>query len=132
MSNQTVVLSQEQAEILLAEWQKILKLQDWEIVIDIKRARDMVMDPPGDAEVTWLEEKKTAVIRLLDPVDFDPNSPTPQNHERSIIHELLHLHMVPFDAAEDTPAGIAQEQAIHAISTALVELKRRGDIDEPG
>ncbi len=124
MNKETVVVNKEQAEGLLAEWQKTLKLQDWEIVIDIKRARDMQLGECA-AEVHWKKKKKIAIVHLLDSIDYD-NGYFPQDHEASIVHELLHLHMVGFAAEDDTPEDTAQEQAIHAISTALVELKRRG------
>ncbi len=124
MNKQTVILTQDQAEALLKEWQKILRLQDWDVVVGIRRARDMSLGESA-AEVHWKKEKKLAIIHLLDPTDYD-NACFSQDHEVSIVHELLHLHMVGFAAEDDTPEDTAQEQAIHAISMALVELKRRG------
>lgn len=117
------IFTQEQAEKALAQWQQTLRLNDWEVWVKIVRARDMVMDPPGEAEVTWLEEKKMAIIRLLDPIDFEPDTLYPQNHELNIIHELLHLHMVPFSADDNTAASVAQEQMIHILSIALLEMR---------
>jgi len=114
--------TQEQAQQACQEWQKILRLQDWEIVIKIKRARELQSD--CQAEVQWKNTKKIAIIHLVDPVDYQ-NDHFPQDHEVSLVHELLHLHMSMFDQEPDTPEGTAQEQAIHAISTALVELSRK-------
>lgn len=125
MNKETFVVNQDRAEELLADWQKTIRLQDWEIVVDIRRARDMASGE-CQAEVHWTKEKKTAIIHLLDPVDYD-NDYFAQDHEVSMVHELLHLHMVMFATEDGTLEDVAQEQAIHAIATALVELKRRGD-----
>lgn len=130
MNKQTFVVNQAQAEELLAEWQRILRLQDWNIKIDIRRDREMELQS-SMAEVHWTIEKKAAIMHLLDPIDYQ-NDYFPIDHEVSIVHELLHLHMAGFDAKFDTPEGVAQEQAINAISTALVFLKRRGVDNEPG
>ena len=124
MNKQTVVLTQDESDSLLKEWQEILRLQDWDVVVDIRRARDMSLGE-SVAEVHWKKEKKLAIIHLLDPMDYD-NAYFPQDHEVSIVHELLHLHMVGFVAEDDTLEDTAQEQAIDAISNALVNLKRDG------
>ena len=117
-----MTFNQEQAEAALAKWQKILRLQDWDIKIFIYRAKDLMTD--GQAEVTWLREKKQAILKLLDPIDYD-NNYFIQDHEVSIVHELLHCHMALFDQEAGTLEDIAQEQAIHALSFALVELDRK-------
>lgn len=117
-----LIFTQEQAQQSLLEWQKILRLQDWQIKIKIARDREFLTE--GMAEVVWLREKKQAMVKLLDPLDFASDIIYPQDHELSIVHELLHLHMVDFDQEVGTLENIAQEQAIHAISTALVTLKR--------
>lgn len=123
MNKETVVVNKEQAEGLLAEWQKTLKLQDWDIVIDIRREREMELEG-GQAEVHWHKDKRMAIIHLLDPLDYS-NQYWPQDHEMSLVHELLHIHMVGFAAEDGTPEDAAQEQAINAISFALVDLKRK-------
>lgn len=122
MSNIPVIFNQEEAEAVLVKWQKMLRLQDWDVKIDVRRGRDFNTD--SQAEVTWLEEKKMAIIHLLDPIDYD-NKYFPHDHEVSIVHELLHLHMVRFAAESGTPEDIAQEQAINALSLALVGLRRK-------
>ena len=114
--------TQEQAQQACQEWQRILRLQDWDIAIDILRARDMGLDG-GQAEVHWKAESKSAIIHLLDPADYQ-NNYFEQNQERSLVHELLHLHMVMFATETGTPEDTAQEQAVNAIANALVALKK--------
>lgn len=116
------IFTHEQAESKLTEWQKILRLQDWDIKIDICRGRNFKTD--GQAEVSWTNEKKMAIIHLLDPIDYD-NDYFPQDHEISLVHELLHLHMAGFVAEDGTVEDMAQEQVADALSKALVGLKRK-------
>ena len=42
------------------------------------------------------------------------------NYDLTIVHELLHLHFAPFQESDDTPKGVAQEQAINCISQAII------------
>jgi len=112
-----------QAQEACREWQKILRLQDWDITVDILRDRDMKLGS-GQAEVHWKAVNRSAIVHLLDPTDYQ-NNYFEQDHERSLVHELLHLHMVMFATETDTPEDTAQEQAVDAIAKALVTLKRR-------
>lgn len=119
-----IFTSTDEATACMKEWQEILRLQDWDIKIDILRARDMKLDE-GQAEVHWRIESKSALIYLLDPLDYK-NDYFEQDHERSMVHELLHLHMALFSADTGTPEDIAQEQAINTIANSLVGLKYKG------
>ncbi len=116
--------TQEQAQQACREWQKILRLQDWDVTAVIRRGREMKLED-AQAEVSWKSENKTAIVRLLDPLDYQ-NDIYEQDHERSLVHELLHLHMVMFATETGTLEDLAQEQAINAMATAFVGLKRGG------
>lgn len=107
---------------LLPEWQKILRLQDWDVKLIVDRERNFI---GGDSqgECSWVLEKKQAFIKILDPVDF-PDSKWEQDSEETLVHELLHLHFAPFNAEDGTLEDVAQEQAISAIAGALAGLKR--------
>lgn len=112
-------------------WQQRLRLVDW--AVDIRYAREHEFGPESTSagDVSWLEEAKMARIRLLDPIDYKPDTYTGYDEERTIVHELLHLHFVPFDIA-DGPGCMAQEQAINAIAQALVSLMRAAPAGTPG
>ena len=116
-------MTKEKLQAMFAEWQKRLRLQDWKIYVEISRDRDMKFEGNG-GEVHWQIEAKQAVINIIDPIDYPPNTMAEQDMEQTLVHELLHLHFAPFDAEHNTPADVAQEQAIHAIAEALVKLKR--------
>jgi hypothetical protein len=99
-----------------------LRLSDWLVTVGILRLRDMAGQRA--AQIDWHLTKKVAVLELLDPVDFPPNSMLPQDHEVDLVHELLHLHFAPFAAPDGSAEDVAQEQAIDLISRALVNAKR--------
>lgn len=124
--------TQEQLDAALKEWQKVLQLQDWKVKASIVRGRDMFMEDSA-AAVRWTFPKKMATIVLLDPLDYEPNRDFPQDHEKSLVHELLHLHYAGFDSTEPGSVELdLLEQSIEAISTALVELKRKGASESKG
>lgn len=67
------------------------------------------------------------MVELLHPDDWSEQEATiqPFDEELSIVHELVHLWFTPinydpYDGAE----RLAEEQAVHRISQALVALKR--------
>lgn len=111
----------ETAERYLAKWQKLLRLQDWDIHIYIKRAQDFHISE-SQGEVTWNLPRKEAIIRLLDPIDYGERDWS-QDHEVTLVHELLHLHF-----AHHREPVTEDEQAIAAISKALVTLEREGNL----
>lgn len=113
-------------DLLKAEvktWQRRLRLRDWTIEVCIRRYSDM----PDDAIATieTFDERKDARISVLAPCDlpllkdrfFGSEA---SNYSLSIVHELLHLHLLPLSSYEDQSRRIAEEQAINAISRALI------------
>jgi hypothetical protein len=119
-----MTLTKRQVAKLLTKWQEVLRLADWQIVIEIRRAKDMSLaNVMGSCTHTL--SKKIAFIEIMNPRDY-PADWMDVDVERTVVHELLHCHFAPFEAKNRTPEDIAQEQAIHAISTALVELDRKG------
>lgn len=128
-ANNAVIFNQDELRQLCAEWQKILRLQDWDVVVQISR-RDDTFGNSTMGQVRFNLELKQALIKIIDPIDYPTNVIYPQDMETTLVHELLHLHFAPFDAENDTPAEIAQEQAIEAISKGLVALKRSKNTKE--
>lgn len=117
---------QDQAEAQEAcdVWKKILKLADWDIVVRIGRASQMsTSDRMG--QVSYTLNKRSAVITLLDPEDYS-NSIWPLDHELTLVHELVHLHLVFTDPFIDSHNALNTllEQAVESLSAALVGLNR--------
>lgn len=75
-----------EAIALIPEWQKRLRLQDWEITA-------VVVDQTEDglASANALPKYKSAKLTLLDPVKIDKDWLGNKDLEVSIVHELLHL-----------------------------------------
>lgn len=106
-------------------WQKVLRLEHWDVRCFIARKADI--KPNSQAYVSWTLQSAQAVLKLMDPIDYDPGTPFAQDHEESLVHELLHLHVASFDITKvDSLEETYMERAVCHISKALVELKRRG------
>ena len=109
------------AEILLY-WLPALRLQDWEIFLSFVRNWDL---PHSFAEIEMQQAKKIGIIRILVPTDHDDGRVHKYDMERTLVHELVHLHMRPFQKTDATPLEDDMlEVAIHSLSWALVEQRR--------
>jgi hypothetical protein len=123
---------------LLGEWQKILRLQDWDIDIHHARLRAMQSE---DGSIPWgrisiNRQHRNAGIEILHPDDYadcddkDCNARHGENEiESTLVHELLHIYI--HSSKESEPSSVEEEQAINTIARALVELAHPGDPDEP-
>ena len=121
---QAVIFNEDELRAKCAEWQKILRLQDWIVVPKILRARDM--DLEGCAgECSWQLQKRMAAIHVIDPVDHPPDLLEEYDMELTLVHELLHLHFAPLHDSDGD--NLEEEQAIEAISRGLIALKRMGE-----
>lgn len=111
-----------QLKKLSVEWQRVLRLQDWLVKVQYSRNHEM-QSISSVGQCHWFIESKEATISILDPADRRPCN-WPHDEEQTLVHELLHLHFAPFAAQEDSPAAIAQEQAIDLITWGLINTKR--------
>lgn len=110
----------------LSKWQKILRLQDWDVHVIVVRGKDMnPVDRLG--QLNYNMDKKTALIRLLDHVDWDDYPQWPHDQERSLVHELVHLHLLPLSKSFESGSMelMFEEQAVDLITSALISLDRR-------
>ena|SRR3990167_3747235 len=112
----------DELQLVCAEWQKRLRLQDWVVKAIIARNKDLLEKTQGTC--SWVIQKKMATILILDPIDYPEDTIHPQDMEQTLVHELLHLHFAPFDDETGTPKEIAIEQATDCIAYALVNLHR--------
>jgi hypothetical protein len=116
-----------QAQKLLTEWQKRLRLQDWRIHLRFARQAQM-----SESQVTGncrvFNPSKMAWITLLEKVDHYPYTDLLTNEvgkvdtEHDIVHELLHITLDkwPHDKGH---ANDDVEVAIETIADALMALK---------
>jgi hypothetical protein len=101
------------AEDLVLQWQEILRLQDWDIEVEIIKG----WESPGNyATICGQSLQKRATLKLVDPNDWHPEDATPKEVAATIVHELLHLHFrqAGYDYEEDK-----EEPVVHALEKAF-------------
>jgi hypothetical protein len=95
-------------------WQKRLGLENWKIDLRVQRQKAMG-DVWGTAE--WDDEKKTAMVSVLDPRDYNlRGGELKLDLECTIVHELVHIQVSPLDARN----AEVREDVVNKIMGALV------------
>ena len=124
-----VILTEDELRAHLVFWQRHLRLQDWDIKVVIVRASGMT-SKWNSGEMGTSECNKECKIEIMHPEDFQKDN-LMQNlldMEYVLVHELVHIHFEAFKTKEDTGERMAEEQAVNALSKALVGLRRSGKI----
>ena len=111
----------------LKYWQKELRLQDWDVSLQMLRSRDMSVDDALGECHTFSDQKKAA-IRILDPIDYeevDEGMVRCLDHEYVLVHELCHLYFAT-KAIYDCQKAVADdlELAVHLFAETLVRKDR--------
>jgi hypothetical protein len=104
-------------------WQKRLNLQEWDLSLVASRASEL--KPKTVGNIHWDREKKTAVIRILDPADYHmPFDEMLRDIEFTVVHELIHLEMVPVlsDLQRTEENRREEEHAVNHMAEALLKL----------
>ena len=106
----------------LREWQKVLRLQDWDIKAELCSAARLP-GKLGSCSVSF--SKKAAKILILDRVSHDAtlNTDWPYDPELTLVHELLHCHSGFMDGMTDYVETF-EEHMVESIATGLVGLRR--------
>jgi hypothetical protein len=107
-------------------WQKKLNLSDWKISVMVVRTADL--KPKTLGNIHWDGEKKTAVIRVLDPADYKlPLHAMLDDMEFTVVHELIHLELSPVLAPlqRNDANRMEEEHAVNHMAQALLDLERR-------
>jgi hypothetical protein len=119
------LLAENFAREKLSIWQKRLNLQDWDVALEVVRGAEL--RPKTLGNIHWDTEKKTAVIRVLDPADY--RLPFPEmldDMEFTVVHELIHLEIAP--VLSHFPRSDAdrseEEHAVNHLTDALLHLDR--------
>jgi len=109
----------------LSVWQKRLNLQEWGVTVVVSRATEL--KPKTVGNIHWDREKKTAVISVLDPADYQmPFEQMLQDIEFTIVHELIHLEIAPVftDLTRTDANRMEEEHAVNHMTDALLKLDR--------
>jgi hypothetical protein len=106
---------------LCFEWQKRLRLGDWNINFRVVRERDMYQTGRG-GEISINNQHRSAWVTICDQLDLGDNE---LSQEHFIVHELIHLLLDPFFPKECE--GLQFELAefsINALAAALVRSRQ--------
>jgi hypothetical protein len=102
-------------------WQTRLRLDDWKIETRIVRASQLKPDTLGNLK--WNSISRTAVIKVLSPLDYDiPAADVPDDIEYTILHELVHLQLSVLP--RDSNRREVEEIVVNKISDALMQLDK--------
>lgn len=111
------------------EWQQRLRLLDWDVSVKVVPAMDMGHER-AQGTVRWQITEKRADIKLVTSEDAARmNLLRPYSMEETLIHELLHLHIAPFEPTGEAECT-AMEWCINAIAGALLQLSPKPDAGE--
>lgn len=106
-------------------WRSRLGLQDWDISVLVSRASGLKPNSLGN--IHWDLEKKTAVIRVLDPADYRlPFDAMLRDIEFTVVHELIHLEIAPVlsDLQRTDANRLEEEHTVNHLADALLTLDR--------
>lgn len=119
------LLTIEELEALLFEWQGRLCLTEWDIALKIVR-RSEFGEEDNQADITYNKLSAQAIIRILDPIDWD-NELFNQDMEKALVHELLHLMWHEFEPAdEESWEHVLWHRRLETTARIMVMLKRGG------
>jgi hypothetical protein len=106
-------------------WQNRLNLKDWKISLLIVRTTEL--KPKTLGNIHWDGEKKTAIIRVLDPADYNlPMKAMLDDMEFTVVHELIHLELSPVltPLQRNDANRMEEEHAVNHMAQALLDLDR--------
>jgi len=124
-SRERTAVAQRFATERLAVWQQRLNLQDWNISVVASHPSDL--KPRTLGNIHWDSDKKTAVVRFLDPADYKiPFDDVLKDIEFTVVHELIHLELSPVLSAlqRNDASRREEEHAVNHMAEALLELDR--------
>src|SRR5690349_3877444 len=124
-ARERTLIAERYATERLSLWQKRLGLQDWNISLAVARATEL--KPKTLGNIHWDAEKKTAIIRVLDPADYKmPFNEVLQDLEFTVVHELIHLELSPvLSPLQRNDANRREEEhAVNHMAEALLKLDR--------
>lgn len=105
-------------------WQQRLKLQDWNITLEISHPTDL--RPGSLGNVHWDAEAKTAKIRVLDASEYQTSfGATLKDMEFTVVHELTHLELSSLTRnfkSRSEESVSEEEQAVNRLSDAMMKL----------
>ncbi len=106
-------------------WQNRLNLKDWNVSVAVVRSTDL--KPKTLGNIHWDLDKKSAIIRVLDPADYQlPFREMLDDLEFTVVHELIHLELAPVlnQFSRNEASRRDEEHAVNHMADALLKLDR--------
>ena|SRR2546421_226533 len=106
-------------------WQHRLSLEQWNISLVFARTSDL--KPKTLGNIHWDNDKKTAIIRVLDMADYRmPFREMLDDMEFTVVHELIHLEFAPTlsQFSRSDASRREEEHAVNHVAAALIKLQR--------
>jgi len=106
-------------------WVKILRIEDWEVLIRFKRAENMTLEEV-QGECIFNFTDRQAIVNIIDPLDWI-DIEFKQDFEKIVVHELLHIKFSEaFDEAfnEDVFKDKLIHRLLNDLAKSLVLAKR--------
>ena len=105
----------------LKTWQTRMRLGDWRIGVRIVHPTELKPDTLGNLK--WNSADRTAIIKVLDPADYDlPVGEIPHDIEYTIVHELVHLQLSVLP--RDLNKKDVEEAVVNRFADALMSLDK--------
>jgi len=119
--------TQEELDAGLALWQERLALRDWTIRAILCNPRELT---EANAQINVNLKTKSALIRVCKDIPYPDWDTTPMDHERYLVHEIVHILTEPFwpiktDEDKDSLIGQMAEQGVDCIAKSLVAAWRQ-------
>lgn len=114
-------MTQKQLEKKVRYWQKILKLDHWDIHAEFVNALEL---NGSGADINVQAEYLKANVRVLKPEFYNTgsNRPTEERFETNIIHELLHCHTDPLTKGSSKHHLDHEERCVTTLAKAIYDL----------
>lgn len=102
-------------------WQKLLRLQDWEVKVKLVGMADMETNCHLGSILTHAD-RRTGLLSVVRS-DQRGKEDFPLSDDELIVHELLHIYFDGFNTGVGTPFRQIEEQAVDALSRIIVGLQ---------
>ena len=114
-------------EALYEKWIRILRLQDWEVVLKTNVPPDKMALKDSAGCATFDHVSKRAVIEIADPQRYENGMPDfIIDWEQVLVHEMMHLKLALLDdyADEESVQSAVVHQLVDELAKSLVAAYR--------
>ena len=97
--------------------------EDWNVSVLVVRSNEL--KPKTLGNIHWDTDKKTAIIRVLDPAEYQmPFREMLDDMEFTVVHELIHLELAPAlsQFSRNDASRREEEHAVNHMAAALLKL----------